>query len=49
MATISNSTSNTLVSGTSGKDKITNSASYVTINAGAGNDTINSSKNLSKN
>ena len=39
-ANISNSTNNSLVSGTSGADYITNTGSYSTMNGGAGNDTI---------
>ena len=40
MSTISNTTANTVVSGTSSADSITNNASSVRINAGAGNDTV---------
>ena len=43
MANISNSTYNTLVSGTSDADSIYNSGRYVTIDAGAGNDTVRNS------
>jgi len=40
MATISNSTANTLVTGTSDADSIYNNSASVTVNAGAGNDTV---------
>lgn len=40
MPTINNTISNTLLSGTSGSDSITNSSGYVSITSGAGNDTI---------
>ena len=40
MSNISNTTKNTIVSGTSSADSIYNSASDVRINAGAGNDTV---------
>ena len=45
-ASISNSKSNCLVTGTSGNDSISNSGDKVTINAGAGNDTIMNSGSL---
>ena len=41
MANISNSTANTLVTGTSSADSIYNTGGNVTINSGSGNDTIN--------
>lgn len=42
MANFSNSTSSTLVSGTSAADSIYNSGNYVTVKAGKGNDIVNS-------
>ena len=43
MATINNTTSNTVIAGTSDADVISNSAGHVTINADAGNDVVKNS------
>ena len=40
MAVINNTTSNTLLSGTSGNDSLYNTGNHVTLSGGAGNDTI---------
>ena len=40
MATLSNSTANSIVTGTSGADSIYNSAASVTISTGEGSDTV---------
>ena len=45
MATLSNSTSGSLVTGSSGVDSIYNNASFVTINAGDSNDTVQNGGN----
>ena len=46
---INNSNNNTLISGTNGNDSIINSGSYVTVNTGAGNDTLSMIVSNSKN